>query len=193
MARIAFSIRFPVELAEALDQIAQRRGYSRSDLVETVIGVVDAEDREAIVKTTVVGAPTEKRNLRLSAAALDHLRQLAGDLEPSDFLRRALAHVVGIFPPGERQEAAPSGNSHGPGPRRTRRPQGRRGAVDEVELGAAHGAPIVLVVVPVLLAFGALVAFIVWLICRGLAPPSPGPGDDRRGQLPDGPAQAPGA
>jgi predicted DNA-binding protein len=191
MARVAFSIRFPTELAEALDRIAEHGGQSRSDLVETVIVGVDAEDREAIVKTPVVGAPTEKRNLRLSAEALQQLKQLSGDLAPSDFLRRTIAYVVRMVPPEWRQGAAPSGNGHGPASSRMRRGPHARQA--DAEVGQTHGAAIGLVVVAVLVAFGALVAFIVWLICRRTEPPSPEPGDDRRGQLPPGPAEARGA
>jgi len=88
MARPLFSVRLPRDLAEALDRIAEHAGQSRSDVVEMLIKGLDSEDRDMVLKATVAGAPTEKRNLRLSSDALTRLKQLAGDLELADFLRR---------------------------------------------------------------------------------------------------------
>jgi hypothetical protein len=193
MARVAFSIRFPAELADALDRIAERRGQSRSDLVEIVIRSLDAEDREAIVKTAVVGAPTEKRNLRLSAEALQQLKRLAGDLELSDFLRRTLTCVVAMVPPEWLHGPTSSGNGHGPSSSRPRRGPDARQSAEDVHAGQIHGGAIGLMVVAVLLIVGALVSFIVWLICRQSGPRSPGPGNDPRGQLSDGTAEEPTA
>lgn len=193
MARTAFSIRFPAELAAALDRIAGRLGLSRSDLVETLLRDLDAEDRETIVKTTVVGAPTEKKTLRLTPDALQQLRRLAGELKPSDFLRRTVAYVVQMVPGEERQEAAPSGNGHQPASPRIRRgPHAPRGAPEDSEVGTNSGGA-GLLVVPVLLAFGALIAFIVWVVYRLSSAAPPRLADDRRGQLPPGPAEAPDA
>ena len=194
MSRIPFSVRFPVELAEALDRIADHRGQSRSDLVETIIGGMDAEDRDAVMKTAVVVAPTEKRNLRLSPDTLTRLKQLASDLEPSDFLRRTIAYVVSSVPPEWLQGAGPSGNGHGrpASPRTSRDPHALYAEDEDFEVGGPQGGAIGLAVV-VLLVFGALVSFIVRLIFRRPEPPSPGPSKDFRGQLPGGPAGAPGA
>lgn len=193
MPRIAFSVRFPVELAEALDQIAERGRCSRSDLVETLIGDVDAEDREAIIKTPVVATSSEKRNLRLSPNALQRLRELAGDIAPSDFLRRTITYVVGMAPPEWRPEAAPPGTGARPVSPQPRRNHRRRRADGEgVEVGHVHGGPIGLAAVAVLLILGALVSFIIWLLIRGSEPPSPGLGHDPGGRCPDGPAEARG-
>src|SRR2546428_9190666 len=114
MARPLFSVRLPLDLAEALDRIAAHAGQSRSDVVETLIKNLDSEDRDKILKTTVASAPTEKRNLRLSTDALTRLKQLAGDLELADFLRRMLTCVVSMAPPEWRQAAAARGNGHEP-------------------------------------------------------------------------------
>jgi hypothetical protein len=192
MSRTPFSVRFPIELAEALDRIADHRGQSPSDLVEIIIRGLDAEDRDVVMKTAVVGAPSEKRNLRLSPDTLSHLKQLAGDLEPSDFLRRTIACVVAMAPPEWYQEAAQRGNGHGPASSPPHRgPQARRAHVeDDVEIDDVHAGAGGLVVLAVLV-IGALVTLIVWLICRLSEPRSPGPGNDRRGQLPDGPTEAP--
>lgn len=193
MARVAFSVRFPAELAEALDRIAARGGYSRSDLVETLIGDVDAEDHEAIVKTPVLAAPTDKRNLRLSPDTLRRLNELAGDLPAADFLRRTIAYAVRMAPPEWRQEAAAPGTGDRLVSSRQRRSfRARQADVEGVEASQVHGSAVGLVVVAVLLILGALVSFIVWLLTRRPEPPSPGPGNDRRGQLPDGPAETPG-
>jgi len=194
MARPSFSVRFPAELGQALDRIAEHRGQSRSDLVETLIGSLDAEDRDAVIKTTVIGAPTEKRNLRLSPDTLTRLRQLAGDLEPSDFLRRSVACVVAMVPPEWLQEAVPSGNGHEPASSGTnRRAQARPARVDEdLEIVAASSGVAGLAVLAVLV-IGALVTLIVWLICRRPEPPASGPGNDHRGHRPDGAPEPPGA
>jgi hypothetical protein len=45
-------------------------------------------------------------------------------------------------------------------------------------------------VAPFFLAFGALIAFIVWLVYRLSSATPPRLADDRRGQLPTGPAEA---
>ena len=76
MARPLFSVRLPRDLAEALDRIAEHAGQSRSDVVEMLIKGLDSEDRDMVLKATVAGAPTEKRNLRLSTDALTRLKQL---------------------------------------------------------------------------------------------------------------------
>ncbi len=152
MRRPSFSVRFTVELAHALDRIAEHRGQSRSDLVEMVIGSLDAEDRDTVVKTTVAGAPTEKRNLRLSPAALARLKELAGDLEPSDFLRRTVACVVAMTPPEWHQDVMPRGNGRGPASPRTHRgPQARRVQVeDDLEIAAVRSGAAGLAVLAVL-------------------------------------------
>jgi hypothetical protein len=194
MARPSFSVRFPAELAKALDRIAEHRGQSRSDLVEMVIKELDAEDREMVLKTTVTSAPTEKRNLRLSPDALTRLKQLAGDLEPADFLRRTVACVVAMAPPEWYQTAAQPQNGHGATSSRTHRGAQSRSArgEDQVDFAAAPSGVAALAVLAVLV-IGALVTLIVWLIFRRPEPPSPGPGNDRRGPLPDGTAEPPRA
>jgi len=183
MLRKAYSVRFPPALAFALDRLAVHVGSSRSDFVEELLGNLDANDREAIAKTSVPDPPTEKRNLRMSAETLARLTELAGDFEASDFLRRTIAYVVTKAPPQWLQEPTPASRGHD-----------ALQADDEqgVEVGGPKGAmgP---VVVLILLAVGALVWFIVWLIFRLSNPPSPGPGTDYRGQLPDGPAEVPSA
>src|SRR5262245_50054183 len=106
MLRKAYSVRFPPALAYALDTLAARLGHSRSDFVERILRDLDAEDREAIAKTALAAAPTEKRNLRLSGEALARLTELAGDGEASDFLRRMIAYVVASAPAELLQESA---------------------------------------------------------------------------------------
>jgi len=183
MLRKAYSVRFPPALANALDTLAARLGYTRSDFVERLLGDLDAADRAAIAETSVSDASTAKRNLRLSAETLARLTELAGDGEASDFLRRTIAYVVAAAPPEWLQGSPP--------PRR-RSDVPQAGIEEDVELNAPGGA-IGPVVVLVVLAIGALVTFIVWLIFRLSDSPSPGPDTDRRGPLPDGPARAPGA
>jgi len=190
MARPLFSVRLPLDLAEALDRIAAHAGQSRSDMVETFIKNLDSEDRDKILKTTVASAPTEKRNLRLSTDALTRLKQLAGDLELADFLRRMLACVVSMAPPAWRQAAAARGTGQGP---TSARPHRRAHAHPDAEVAAAvHAGAAGLAVLAILL-IGALVALIVWLIRRKTDPPASGPGDGPRGQLPAGPMPTGGA
>ena len=112
MLRKAYSVRFPPALAFALDRLAVHVGSSRSDFVEELLGNPDANDREAIAKTSVPDPPTEKRNLRMSAETLARLTELAGDFEASDFLRRTIAYVVTKAPPQWLQEPTPPSRGH---------------------------------------------------------------------------------
>src|SRR4029450_4507203 len=121
MARPLFSIRLPRDLAEALDRIAKHAGHSRSDVVEMVIKGLDSEDRDMVLKATVAGAPTEKRNLRLSSDALTRLKQLAGDLELADFPRPPPAYVVATVPPEWHAPPTAQGNGLGAASARARR------------------------------------------------------------------------
>jgi hypothetical protein len=177
MTRIPFSVRLPVGLAEALDHIAECRGESRSDLIDVVLCSLEREDRDTILKTEVT-APTERRNLRLSAEALQQLKQLAGDLEPSDFLRRTLTCLVRMDPHQGAHRPTTSGSAK-PSSSAPRRDEARPSAfADDRSRGDAVGITIMVV-----LLIGAFVSFIVWLICR---PASSEPGADPRGQLPSG-------
>src|SRR5262245_17253093 len=193
MARVAFSVRFPSHLAESLDWLTTKNRTSRSDLVQAILGAIEESDRDQILKTAAEGAATERRNLRLSADSLARLRQLAGDLRPSDFLRRMIAYVVQMLPPQERHQMESPGSSPRATSSRARRLHGRRTAGEDVDLTAANGPQIGLLIVPVLLAIGALISLIVWLLCRQSAPSPPGPGDDARGQLADGSPEEPTA
>lgn len=67
MARVAFSVRFPADLAKSLDRITEHCGGSRSDVVETFIKIADedTDERERILKTTV-GAEVRVVRLELS-------------------------------------------------------------------------------------------------------------------------------
>lgn len=190
MTRVAFSIRFPPELVEALDRIAERRGQSRSDLVEILIRDMDAEDRVAVVRTTVVGAPTERRNLRLSTESLQRLKELAGDLEPSDFLRRMVAYLAAMVPPELLEDSPARGNGHQKASFTTsRRVHGRGARVHYGKAGHPDASALGIVVVAVVL-LGLLVSFIMWLIHRSLDAPS---SDSRTGQLSDGSPEKPDA
>jgi Ribbon-helix-helix protein, copG family len=185
MGRPLFSVRLPVALAEALDRIAGHAGQSRSDLVETIIKGLDGEDRDMVVKTAVAGAPTEKRNLRLSNDALTQLKRLAGDRELADFLRRMLAYVVAMAPPQWHQPVGAQRNGHRAASARTRHGV-RADYADDVEGVAdvqAHSAALAVLAVFLI---AALVALIAWLTWRE-TPPDSGPSDDPRGQLPPGP------
>jgi hypothetical protein len=186
MARPLFSIRLPRDLAEALDHIAEHAGYSRSDVVEMLIKGLNSEDRDMVLKATVVGAPTEKRNLRLSTDALTRLKQLAGDLELADFLRRTLAYVVAMAPPEWHGPPAAQGNGHGPA---SARRHVHSDHVDGAEVAAAVQAGSAGLALLAILLIGALVTLIVWLICRDTDSPASGPSDDPRGQLPPDPRQ----
>jgi hypothetical protein len=195
MARPLFSVRFPGELAKALDHIAERLGQSRSDVVERLIKGLDGEDRDMVLKTTVAGAPTEKVNLRLSTDALTRLKQLAGDLEPADFLRRTLTYVVAMAPPEWHRPAAAQGDGHGSASARARqRVYADHTDVEErAEVAAAVQAGAAGTVLVAMFLIGALVTLIVWLICRTTDPRASGPSDDPWGQLPAGPTQTRGA
>lgn len=98
MPGIPLSIRFPAPLAAALDQCAEAREWPRSSLVDTIIRAMAAATREEILNTPVPGAATEKLNLRLSPAALAHVKALAGDRPHADFLRRAVARQFPVTP-----------------------------------------------------------------------------------------------
>jgi predicted DNA-binding protein len=191
MARPSFSVRFPADLAEALDRIAEYHGQSRSDVVETLIKGLDSDDRDMVLKTTVAGAPTKKLNLRLSADTLTRLKQLSADLEPADFLRRTLAYVVAMAPPDWHAASAPQGNGHEPSAARARR-RVHRDHVNDAEVVAAVQAGSAGRALFAIVLIGALITLIVWLIWRKTDPDS-GPLDDPRGQLPPGPTQTGGA
>src|SRR5713101_1487981 len=170
MPRPLFSVRFPAALTEALDHCAEDRQWSRSDLVEKIIAALTSDHREEIVRTLVLGPATEKLNLRLSPEARAHLTELAGDLAPAEFLRRAVANILadGLDEDdgSSQPEAAPYGRD-------------------------AHLGLLWLFV----LALGAAVAALVWLLLRfapgpskpdrgpGSVPPTPESGP--RGQLPE--------
>ena len=98
MPGIPWSIRFPAPLAAALDQCAEAREWPRSSLVDTIIRALAAATREEILNTPVPGAATAKLNLRLSPAALAHVKDLAGDRPHADFLRRAVARQFPATP-----------------------------------------------------------------------------------------------
>jgi hypothetical protein len=185
MGRPLFSVRLPVALAEALDRIAGHAGQSRSDLVETLIKGLDGEDRDMVVKTAVAGAPTEKRNLRLSNDALSQLKQLAGDLELADFLRRMLAYVVAMAPPEWHQGVGAQRNGHGAASARAR-PGIRADYADDVEGVADVQCRSAALVVLAVFLIAALAVLIAWLTWRETNPPGSGPSDDPRGQLPPG-------
>jgi hypothetical protein len=192
MARTPFSVRFPPELVDALDGLAVRFRTSRSDLVEGLIDDIQNDERLAILKTAVAGAPTEKRNLRLSPTALTRLKELAGDLEPSDFLRRTIAYAATLVSPQEIQGA--------PTARHTRKPtsSGARGQAysryrhDEgMDTSRAHANLVGLLFIAVLLV-GALAFAVVWLISHRERP-SPAPDTPPRGQLGTGSDHVAGA
>jgi predicted DNA-binding protein len=184
MLRKAYSVRFPPALAYALDTLAARLGHSRSDFVERILRDLDAEDRDAIARTAVADAPTEKRNLRLSGETLARLTELAGDGEASDFLRRTIAYIVASAPAELLQE--PPSPAQGPGAR-----QAHIDETFEVCPPGSAGGPVVLLIF--LVAFGALISFVVWLIHRLSDRQSSGPNADARGRRPDGTAGGPGA
>jgi hypothetical protein len=191
MGRPLFSVRFPPGLAHALDRIAEFRGQSRSDVVEMIIKGLDSEDREMVFKTTVADAPTEKLNLRLRADTLTRLTQLAGELEPADFLRRTIAYVVAMAPPEWNQETGAQGNGHEPASERARRRVCADHATMEegVEVAEPVQAAAAGFVLLAIVLIGALVTLIVWLVSRDTGPPTPRPSDDPRGQLPPDPTQ----
>lgn len=180
MGRPLFSVRFPPDLAESLDRIAEHREQSRSDLVEMLIRGLDDEDRDMVLKTTVTGAPTEKLNLRLSAEALTRLKQLAGDLEPADFLRRLTACIVAMAPPEWRQREAAQASRH-------RRVHTNYSDVDGAAVAAAAQTGAASLALLAIFLIAAFVTLIVWLISRDIGPPASGPSDNSGGQLPPGP------
>jgi hypothetical protein len=170
-----FSVRFPAPLAQALDNWAAERQCSRSGLVETIITTVTADDRDEILGTQVVGGPTVKLNLRLRSETLDHLKQLAGDLRPADFLRRTMANVLGDTVDQDAASDDPAAAQ-----------PGRGGAIQSSE---AHVALIRLFA----LALVAALAALVWVFLRLRHRPSepyeppdplpPSPDPEPRGQL----------
>ena len=189
MARTAFSVRFSTPLADALDNWAAARQFSRSDLVESIITATTAEDREQILQTSVTGAPTEKLNLRLSPVALAHLAQLAGDLPPADFLRRTVTAALSL---AGRASAGPRESAATGSPRASRRSQ--VGAPERPDSGSE--VPVLLIglaVVVLIVAFGFVIGLVVRAVTRASAPPPPSPGPDSRGQLDTGPPDGGGA
>jgi len=185
MARTAFSVRFPASLADALDNWASVRHFSRSDLVEAIITATTAKDREEILQAPVTGAPTEKLNLRLSPWALAHLSQLAGDLPAADFLRRTVAAALEFA--GQAPE--PRGPSAASSPSAGRRSRTRHDSETE-----AHAPLLGLVVVLVVItALGIVIWLLVQAFARASEPPPPPPGPDSRGQLDTGPPDGDGA
>jgi hypothetical protein len=192
MANVGVSVRFPFQLAAALDHVAAKRQSSRSDLVERIIMAAQSSDRDEILGTPVPGPPTEKLNLRLSPEALAHWKALAGDVPPAAFLRRMIAWVV---PPDLQPPAAARGDGHEPASARARRRvhADHADVEDGAEVAAAVQAGMAGLVLLAIFLLGALVTLVVWLIWRKTDPPPSGPGDDPRGQLPAGPTHTGGA
>jgi hypothetical protein len=88
-------MRFPNELAEALDELAAERQSSRSELVEELIMSTTLEDRADILETPLPATAGGRRNFSLGREAVNHLKTIAGEIPPADFLRRTVAYVVG--------------------------------------------------------------------------------------------------
>jgi hypothetical protein len=185
MARTAFSVRFPASLADALDNWASVRHFSRSDLVEAIITTTTAEHREQILQTPVTGAPTEKLNLRLSPWALAHLAQVAGDIPPADFLRRTVAAALEV---ADQAPAEPRGSSAASSSRADRRSRARAASETEV-----HAPVIGLVVLVGIAALGIVIWLLVQALARASEPPPAPPGPDFGGQLDTGPPDGGGA
>jgi len=178
-SRVALSVRFSRDLAAVLDHIAERGKASRSDVVETVIRAAEPEDRAAIIETTV-GPPTEKRNLRLSAEAQERLKQLAGDMAPSEFLRRMIAYAVNSDFPEWRLEF--SGDTDPEAQPDSHSPE----AADYDPIPPGSALPIGLIVLGALLVLAALGSFVFWLIDRSSERRSRGSDSGPQGQLSDG-------
>jgi hypothetical protein len=172
-------------VAGSLDRIAEHAGRSRSDVVEAIIMGLDSEDQNMAATTTVIGAPTAKRNLRLSTEALTRLKELAGDLELADFLRRTLAYVVAMAPPEWHLRPA-EGDSHEPASPQAHRRIDTDHTEDFETAAAVHAGSVGLGLLVVVLV-GTIVALIIWFVSRNIAPPVPGPADDSGGQHPSGP------
>src|SRR5262249_25950006 len=160
----------------------------RSDSVEALIHSIDGDDREAIVATTIVGAPTERCNLRLSPETIGRLKELAGDIEVSDFLRRALSYVVAVAPPewlAHQPESSDSGKQ-----RRSVRSERRRLAGED-PYAVQAGVPLGLVVVVAATLLAAVLSLIVWFFNRISVDPSSPLDADSGGQLTDGTTEQP--
>ena len=93
MPRVAFSVRFPVDLAAVLDGWVKEHDVSRSDVVEAIIEAAAAEDRDVILGVAV-GPATERVNLRLSPERLAQLKATAAGVPPAEFLRLAVAWAI---------------------------------------------------------------------------------------------------
>jgi hypothetical protein len=92
MVGALLSVRLTPRLARALDHAADRKGCPPGRLIEVVIQAVEAH-REEVLKTPLYGPLSQKKTFRVDPEALARLKALAGDLEPSAFLRLALARV----------------------------------------------------------------------------------------------------
>src|SRR5262249_53368092 len=135
--------------------------------------------RAAIIETTV-GAPTEKRNLRLSVQAQERLKQLAGDVAPSEFLRRMIAYAVNSEFPEWQNEF--SGDNH-----QEARPDWHYPDAEEDDpMPPVSTLPIGPIGLGAFLVLVALVSFVFWLIDRSSELRSRGPESGPPGQLSDG-------
>src|SRR5438128_1410175 len=94
MSRVAVSMRFPAELAQALDRWAEQQESSRSGVVDAIITATTTEYRDQIINTPLPASPGERLNFQLRPESVERLKQLAGDLSPVEFLRRTVACVA---------------------------------------------------------------------------------------------------
>jgi hypothetical protein len=168
MAKMAFSIRVPEPIVDALDDFAQHKGCSRSEVVERVITEVIAAHRQEILDADVPAAPTAKLNLHLEPGSIAHLRTVAGNTPTPEFLRKALACVLSVVD----ENGIPPDSEPTPSAVRTQQRARRRVvAAEPIQYTESSGAfvPITAVVVMSLVAFliGVLIA---WLLLRRDAP-----------------------
>jgi hypothetical protein len=175
MGRPLLSVRFPAPLANALDDLAQKQQWSRSDLVEKLIEGITVDDREEILQTRLSGPPTERLNFRLSPETVDRLRDLASDVGPAEFLRRTVACAV------EGVQGSDLSRPNSTQARSGRRPE-RYAATGQPVVVVPRGASL-LIFLAILVALGAFAVFHVWRIRRMAEPPTAPPTDANRGQL----------
>jgi len=164
-----------------LDAFAEQQHSSRSDLVERIVNAVTSEDLGKILVAEIPQAPSVKLNLRLSPEALAHLKQLAGDMPPADFLRQVFACVAEDEDTPGTVTQAQQEPAHG---RSRRREPADVVEPDLVGVQRTPGIVVPLAAVVFIAVLALLVGFLVgWFFSRrATSPPARIP--EPRGQLP---------
>ncbi len=176
MGTVLFSVRLPAKLVAFLERVAERLESSPSHVVEALLRASEAH-KDTILKITLKGAPySEKVSLRLAPDVANQLKGLAPDIEPSTFVRSALAYF--FVTPGALESVFPSLNDTDEDDEREEdEPENEEDELDDEEEPPRQGNLVVGLLV--LLFFIGFFILVAWVVRRLSPPPSDEPPTSR--------------